>query len=54
MEVRIEPYKKPTIVLIGKSPKSFIKQYILNIISEFIENQIIKNRDIIKETLLED
>ena len=49
----IEPHKKPTIVFIDKTPKGYIKQYKLDIISEYIENQIIKNRDIIKETLLE-
>ena len=53
-ELIIEAYKKPTIVLIDKSPKGYIKQYKLDIISEYIENQIIKNRDIITETLLED
>ena len=36
------------------SPKGYIIHYKLDIISEYIENQIIKNRDIIKETLLED
>ena len=50
----IEPHQKPTIVLFDKSPKGYIKQYKLDIISEYMENQIIKNRDIIKETLLED
>ena len=37
-----EPYKKPTIVLIDKSPKGYIKQYKIDIISEYIKTQIIK------------
>ena len=53
-ELVIESHKKPTILLIDKSPKGYIKQYKLDIISEYIKNQIIKTRDIIKETLLED
>ena len=35
----IEPYKKPTIVLIDKSPKGYINQYKLDIVSEYIANQ---------------
>ena len=53
-EVIVEPYKEPRISLIDKSPKGYIKQYKLDIISSYIENQITKNKDIIKETLLED
>ena len=34
-ELLIEPYKKPTIVLVDQSPKGYIKQYKLDIISEY-------------------
>ena len=53
-EVIVEPYKEPRISLIDKSPKGYIEQYKLDILSTYIENQITKNKDIIKETLLKD
>ena len=49
-----EPYIKPAITLIEKTQKGYIKMYKLCIVSKYVEDQIISNRDIIKETLLKD
>ena len=38
----IAPHKKPTIVLIDKSPKGYIKQYKIDIISKYIETKLLK------------
>ena len=44
----------PTIELIAHSPKKYIKQYKVGIVSKLIDRQLLINENIIKETLLKD
>ena len=53
-DVILEQYIEPKITLVNSSPKKYIKQYKLDIVSRYIEDQIINNRNIIKEKLIDD
>lgn len=50
----MEDLEKPRIKLTEKNTKHYIKQYKLNILSRFIENQIIRSREVIEKVLKKD
>ena len=53
-ELDLKENKEPKITLVSTTPKRYIREYVVDIISDYIENQLIKNRAIIKETLMKD